>query len=62
MSSSNVLLFPVQLCCPTCQRPCGEDELSECLRCGQRYCKLDSWECECDRVAREIVARAEVHL
>jgi len=56
---SNVLAFPVQLACPTCGRPCGEDELSECTRCGQRYCQQDSWDCECDRTAREILARAQ---
>ena len=55
---TNLLMFPTQLTCPTCGRPCGEDELSECLRCGQQYCQRDSWECECDRIAAEIIDRA----
>jgi hypothetical protein len=60
MSANKILQFPLERVstCPTCGRPCGDDELSECLRCGARYCQRDSWECECDRVAREIVERA----
>ena len=49
---------PVQTKCPTCGRPCGADELSECLRCGQLYCSNDSWNCGCDTDAREIKDRA----
>ena len=55
-----VLLFHVQLSCPTCGRACGDDEVSECIRCGQRHCQYDSWECQCDRDAAEIVQRAEM--
>jgi hypothetical protein len=54
-----VLQFPVQHSCPTCNRACAEDELSECMRCGQQYCRFDSWDCECDRTAREMKQRAE---
>jgi hypothetical protein len=48
--------------CPTCQRPCGEDELSECLRCGKQYCQQDDWSesCPCDLIkqtAHEIEQR-----
>jgi hypothetical protein len=61
MSANNKILnFPVQHACPTCGRPCGADELSECTRCGQQYCQRDSWECECDPIAREIVQRGEM--
>lgn len=56
-TNAKVLQFPVKHACPTCGRPCGEDELSECLRCGQKYCERDSWECQCDRTAREILLR-----
>lgn len=56
--ASNVLAFPAQTICPTCERACSEEDLSECLRCGQQYCSEDSWECECDRQATEIVDRA----
>ncbi len=42
---------------PTCGRACAEEDLSSCLRCGQRYCRYDSWECECDRQAAEMVER-----
>lgn len=54
---ASLLAFPVQFSCPTCKRPCGEDELSECLRCGQRYCSNDDWTCQCDRDAVEILER-----
>lgn len=55
--TENLLAFPVQFSCPTCGRACGEDELSECLRCGQQYCERDSWQCQCDRDAAEILQR-----
>jgi len=58
MSATPVLEFPAPVLCPTCNRPCSIEDLSECLRCGQQYCRHDSWECECDREAEEIVARA----
>lgn len=59
MSATNtVLQFPIQLSCPTCGRACGDDELSECLRCGQRYCSNDEWTCQCDRDAVEIAERS----
>jgi hypothetical protein len=57
--TATVLAFPVQFSCPTCSRPCGEDELSDCLRCGQRYCSHDDWTCQCDRDAAEILSRAK---
>jgi hypothetical protein len=57
---AKILRFPVQHACPTCQRPCGEDELSQCLRCGQKWCQFDTGECECDRFAREMAQRAQV--
>jgi hypothetical protein len=57
---AKLLAFPVQHSCPSCSRPCGEDELSECLRCGLRYCSNPAcWECQCDRDALEMVQRAE---
>lgn len=55
---SNVLAFPAQLSCPTCGRACGDDELSECLRCGQQYCSGDDWTCQCDRDSTELMQRA----
>ena len=61
MSATNILQFPVQHACPTCARPCSPEDLSECLRCGQQYCSRDSWECECDRQALEIVERGTDH-
>jgi hypothetical protein len=54
---ATMLSFPVQHACPTCNRPCSDEDLSECLRCGQQYCSQDSWECDCDRTAREIIER-----
>jgi hypothetical protein len=56
-----LLIFPITNACSNCQRQCGDDELSECLRCGARYCSC-SWECQCDRDAVEILSRAEVTL
>jgi hypothetical protein len=52
-----LLAFPVQHECPTCKRACSDEDLSECLSCGQKYCQFDSWDCACDRFAREIVER-----
>ncbi len=54
---ATLLAFPVQHACPTCKRMCSPEELSECLGCGQQYCSKDSWECDCDRRARDIVER-----
>lgn len=56
--ASNVIDFPTITSCPTCNRPCSEEDLSECLRCGQQYCSRDTWECACDREADEVVERA----
>jgi hypothetical protein len=58
---SMVLAFPITNACSNCQRQCGDDELSECLRCGARYCSC-SWQCQCDRDAVEILSRAGVTL
>lgn len=55
-----LLAFPVQHTCPTCHRACSPEDLSECIRCGQQYCNQDSWDCECDRTAREIVQRGSL--
>jgi hypothetical protein len=55
---AKLLAFPVQHVCPTCNRPCSDEDLSECLRCGQQYCSKDSWECDCDRRAQDIIERA----
>jgi hypothetical protein len=52
-----LLTFPITNPCSNCHRQCGDDELSECVRCGARYCSC-SWECQCDRDAVEIVSRA----
>lgn len=54
----SVLAFPVQHRCPTCERMCSPEDLSSCLTCGQEYCSHCTWECECDRVAREMAERA----
>lgn len=59
MSARPVIQFPVTVVCPTCGKPCSDEDLSECLRCGQQYCSKDSWECACDRQAEEIHLRAE---
>src|SRR4029077_8669496 len=49
-----------QLSCSNCGRVCGDDELNECLRCGEQYCERAAcWECSCDREATEIVQRAQ---
>jgi len=61
MATATLFAFPVQHACPTCNRMCSPEELSECLRCGQQYCSKDSWECECDRMAREIIERGGNH-
>lgn len=53
----HIIAFPVQYKCPTCSRACAEEDLSQCLRCGQRYCRYDSWECICDRDAADMVER-----
>jgi hypothetical protein len=60
VSKAKLLAFPVQHSCPTCGRMCSPEELSECLRCRQLYCSKDSWDCECDRTAREIVQRGSL--
>jgi hypothetical protein len=57
--ATNVLSFPVETSCPSCNRPCSEEDLSECLRCGQQYCSKDSWVCVCDREAEEVMERAK---
>ena len=60
MSATNkILAFPVQHSCPKCGRVCSEEDLSDCLRCGQQYCSKDIWECQCNRNADEIVERAQ---
>lgn len=58
MSANKILQFRG---CPACNRPCANADLSMCLRCGQEYCSRCSWECECDRVAREVLERGTVH-
>lgn len=55
----HIIDFPVQHKCPTCNRACSEEDLSQCLRCGQRYCRRDDWECECDRDASDMMSRAQ---
>lgn len=60
--ATNVLSFPIQTECPTCGRACSDEDLSECLRCGQRYCSKDSWECACDREAAEVIDRGTRHV
>ena len=58
--TATILDFPVAFTCPTCGRPCAEDELtSECLRCGQQFCGKDDGQCQCDRDAVEMLARAQ---
>ena len=56
--SCKIIQFPVQHACPKCQQPCGEDELSQCLRCGAKYCgNPKCWQCDCDLFAEEIAYR-----
>lgn len=57
---AKVLAFPVTNPCSVCGQQFDADELSGCLRCGAAYCRHCTWECECDRVAREFVQRAEI--
>jgi len=58
---SKVLPFIASVVCSNCGRACGDDELSECLRCGERYCEC-SWDCVCDQTAREIMERAGIEV
>lgn len=59
--TAKVLTFPITNPCSGCGRQCGDDELSECLRCGHRYCKQAGCEvCACDRFALEMAQRMEV--
>ena len=58
--SAKILSFPVTNPCSVCGQQFDPDELSGCLRCGAAYCRHCPWECECDRVAREFVQRAEI--
>jgi hypothetical protein len=58
---TTVLSFPVTNPCSGCGRQCADDEMSECLRCGHRYCKRHGCEvCACDRTAVELAQRAEI--
>jgi hypothetical protein len=50
MSATAVIAFPAQTACPVCKRPCGEDELSSCYTCHDKFCQHCS-ECSCDRLA-----------
>ena len=59
---AKVLAFPVQHSCPTCERMCSPEDLSECLRCGALYCSKCTWECQCDRDAAELAERAKYRL
>jgi hypothetical protein len=56
---AKVLTFPEEKIhrCPTCERACSADDLSECLGCGQQYCSKCSWECACDRAAADMQRR-----
>ena len=58
---SKLLAFVADVVCCNCGRACGDDELSECLLCGARYCEC-SWQCQCDRDAVEIMERADTVL
>jgi hypothetical protein len=53
MSAATVIAFPVQTACPVCHRACGEDELSYCYTCEDKFCRHCS-ECSCDRVGAEL--------
>lgn len=56
---SVVVSFPSGFKCPSCNRSVSEEDLSECLTCGQKYCssKECDWSCGCDRVAADIALR-----
>ena len=45
---AKIIPFPISTICPTCHRPCSDNELSGCMTCGAKYCKHDKWTCECD--------------
>ena len=64
MTNSNVLAFPPKMVCPSCQRPCSEDDLSECTTCGGLYCGRASnqcpSQCSCDRLAIDLAERAAI--
>jgi hypothetical protein len=53
--SAAVLNFPAAVTCQSCGRPCGEDELSECYACGDKFCGSARTNCKsicsCDRLA-----------
>ena len=61
---SLIVPFPPQHVCPTCNRVCSPEDLSECLTCGQQYCQRNDcdWTCACDRYAVEMYQRAEAIL
>jgi hypothetical protein len=59
--SAKILAFPTTNPCSGCGRQCADDELSQCLRRGARYCeRAECWECQCDRDALEMVQRAHL--
>ncbi len=63
-ASATLLQFPVQFACPTCGKPCSEDDLSECLTCGQQYCSHPAcdWTCACDHMAADLAQRVSMVL
>jgi hypothetical protein len=62
--SATVISFPVQTKCPCCGRACGEDELSACYRCGEKFCGSAKTNCrsicDCDRLADHLHAVREL--
>lgn len=55
--AAKVIAFPVQTACDTCGRPCGPDQLSTCLTCGDKMCG-NCDKCRCDRLAADLFERA----
>lgn len=48
---------PIHGACPVCKRPCSDEDLSECNRCGDKMCRRCSW-CSCDAAALDLLDRA----
>jgi hypothetical protein len=60
--ASNVLVFPAQITCQSCNKACSEDEMSTCPDCGDTFCGSAKSNCKslcaCDRLAMELADRA----
>ena len=56
--TATVIEMPATLRCDSCGRACGDDELSTCDWCGERFCGSAKSncksECVCDRFAAHV--------